>query len=121
MNAQDKALHYAIQAAATEVRQRLSDANVGSTFSISITISGRLNSSDPLKVAYKVANNSWESGPEGNALTPVVDECLRRIGWNDAYSPTCLPAPEDIVEPPPAPETFSTVEKVPVPADEEPF
>lgn len=101
MDAADKHLHAVVLAHIAEVRKRLSEANIGPTFSVAITVSGRLNSEDGLKVAYSVTKEWGANATEGNALTPVVDEFLRRLGWNARYAPLALAAPEEAVEPPP--------------------
>lgn len=110
----DRELHDTVLAAVAAMRDRLSDANIGSQFHLAIVIEGRLNSADPPKVAYKLSADGWSTGAtEGNALTPVVDEYMRRAGWNKRHAPLALPpAEEPPVEPPPAPYVPTSTEEV---------
>jgi hypothetical protein len=122
----DKQLHRTLLKHVTETRSRLSEANIGSAFALTITVSGRLNSSDPLKIAYRLTSGTWGENPtEGSALTPVTEEFLRRHGWNKTYAPLALPPPEDeLVVPPPAPSHGTLVIDLPAKAkadDDLPF
>jgi hypothetical protein len=95
----DQELHDALLAATAGLRDKLSDANIGSHFNLTIEIKGRLNSSEPAMVAYRLNESLWQGGPEGNRLGPVADELIRRHGWSKRHSPLQLTSE---VEPAPA-------------------
>lgn len=90
-------LHPAVVNAVIELRQRLADANIGSTFRLDIEVSGRIEGGD-VKVTYRLGDTYGSNNPAGARLSPVVDEFLRRHGWNSANAPLCLEAPSDELE-----------------------
>lgn len=90
-------LHPAVVNAVVAVRQRLADANIGSTFRLDIEVSGRIEGGE-VKVTYRLGDTYGSNNPAGARLAPVVDEFLRRHGWNKVNAPLCLDALSDELE-----------------------
>jgi hypothetical protein len=92
-------LHQEIVVAVADLRRRLADANVGSHFRLDIEVSGRIEGGDVL-VAYVLGETYGAANARGARLTPVIDEFLRRKGWNEAHAPLALEAPQPCYEEP---------------------
>jgi hypothetical protein len=80
-------LHEAICKAVTDARELLASNNVGHHITLEIEISGRVNDGD-LKIQY----GAGDYGPsvKGDTLRNVVQEHMRRSGWNDRHAPLYL-------------------------------
>lgn len=85
--------HLAVANAVRSVRQQLAAANVGSTFRLDVEVSGRIQDGDVI-VTYRLGDSYGANNPAGARLGPVVQEFLRRRGWNEANAPLCLEAPD---------------------------
>lgn len=79
------------------IRDKLSQADV-SEFELEITISGRVDSSDPLKISYLIGKCYDDAKTKGVELGPTVAEYLRRKGWEEKNDYKALPAPKTIAE-----------------------
>ena len=93
-------LHPTIVAVVKEVRQRLADADIGGQFRLDIEVSGRIQGGDVV-ISYTMGETYSGSNAKGARLAPVVDEFMRRKGWDERNAPLCL---EDFAEEPVAPE-----------------
>jgi hypothetical protein len=85
-----KTLEDAVIATAKEIREELDKLNV-SRMDLSITIEGRVGDGD-LEIKYGLGE--WGADVKGGTLAPVVQEFLRRKGWNESHAPLCLPRVE---------------------------
>lgn len=92
-------LHSAVVAATKDIRQRLADADIGGQFRLDIEVSGRIQGGDVI-ISYTLGEMYSSSNAKGARLHPVVDEFMRRKGWDERNAPLCL---EDFTEEP-APE-----------------
>lgn len=72
-------LHADLLAALTGLRTRFADAGIPS-FRIAIEL---FCDHGELEIKYN-ASKRWESGATGNSLGAVVDETIRRYGWDTA-------------------------------------
>lgn len=79
------------------MREKLSAADV-SEFYLEITISGRVDSCDPLRIEYLVGRSYDDAKVTGNDLTKTFAEHLRRHGWEEANDYKALPAPKTIAQ-----------------------
>jgi hypothetical protein len=87
-------LHREIILATAALRKRLADADIGGSFGLTINISGRIQDGDVL-CEYRLCKN-YGSDTKGHSLTPVINEFLRRNGWEETNAPLALPAPSDM-------------------------
>lgn len=80
-------LESAVKLAIAEIRGRLREQESISHFTFRIEAEGRLDGDVVLSFSL------GEYGPEvrGSALDPVMQEFLRRYGWNAHNVPLCLP------------------------------
>lgn len=91
-------LHRELALAITELRSRLDKANIGSSFRLDIEVSGRISGGDVL-VSYRLGHSYGSANPTGARLSPVIDEFLRRNGWDETNAPLALESPEFYEEP----------------------
>lgn len=90
-------IHASFVAATNYVRSRLAEANIGG-FHFEITSSGRtMTDKSEVKIVYQLNDRDYSYGStvEGNSLEAVVDEVLRRNGWQKAHAPLALPGAEE--------------------------
>ena len=95
MRTSSDTLHHAVAIAVTDLQALLSLADV-SNFRLDIEISGRVHGGDIL-VTYKMGERYSSNSPEGSRLEAVVQEFLRRRGWEARNAPLALEAPESHV------------------------
>lgn len=76
-----------VKAVALAIRSELSKVESISRFSFEIEIEGRIDSD--LKIGYRLGID-YESGITGNNIAAVVDEALRRRGWNQEHKPLMI-------------------------------
>jgi len=69
-----------------------------------IEVKGRPDSD--LKIAYKLGE--WSGQVEGNAVEPVLNEFLRRCGWDQSNKPLSLPNYSEVI--PSNPNGWETAE-----------
>jgi hypothetical protein len=81
-------LHKAIVDAARNVRDVFDSHDVGH-MTLEIEVSGRVH--DELKIKYSIGEYSGTC--EGGDLIAVLDEYMRRRGWNARNAPLALPPP----------------------------
>ncbi len=84
-------LHAAVAVAVNAIRETFSEANIGN-IRLDIEASGRVNAGEIL-VTYKLGEQYGSNTPEGHRLAPVLDEFMRRKGWNERHKPLALPPP----------------------------
>jgi hypothetical protein len=86
-------LHAYILDAIDDIRQQFAAANMPE-FRLDIECSGRTMGKDESKISYKLGTGIYSaSSPSGSALTPVIEECVRRAEWDRRHDATALPAP----------------------------
>lgn len=72
------------------IRTELLKAEDLSSFSFTITASGRLHDGE-VKLKFALAESTYGEGRvEGDSIQPVLDELLRRHGWEKIHSPKAL-------------------------------
>lgn len=67
------------------VRERLKSVESLSTFQLKIIASGRINDGE-VKLTYFVANEYGGGEVKGDSLNAVLDEYLRRNGWEKIHA-----------------------------------
>jgi hypothetical protein len=83
-------LHAAFVAAVNSIREQFGDADIG-RFEFRVQSSGRtMTDANEVKIEY-VCCAEYESDVRGNCLENVVEEVLRRRGWNNRNAPLSLP------------------------------
>ena len=81
--------HGAVKREAAKVRAMLRDADIGGTFYLHVEVSGRIQDGD-VSLAYKLSDNSYGPKVEGNELNAVLQEFLRRNGWEKVHAPKAI-------------------------------
>jgi hypothetical protein len=72
-------------AASAWVREQLRRADIGSSFELSIEISGPIQTG-AAKLVYKLdCSTNYQASVKGNSLADVTWELLRRMGWSKAH------------------------------------
>ncbi len=92
-------LHAIVAETTVSLRQELNDAEIGSSFNMSIDVSGRVAGGDVI-VKYSVSGLYGSKVTEGSRLAPVLSEFMRRNGWEKRNAPLALPAPGEPLEEP---------------------
>ena len=90
-------IHASFVSCVSYIRSRLGEANVGG-FTFTISASGRtMTDRSEVKIEYNLSDNDWSShnSVKGNSLEAVVDEMLRRHGWNSTHAPLALPGTDE--------------------------
>jgi hypothetical protein len=83
-------LHSAFVAAIEDIRAKFADADIG-RFEFRVVSSGRTMTDEAeVKIEYVCCAN-YEADVHGNCLENVVEEVLRRHGWDDRNAPLALP------------------------------
>lgn len=86
-------LHTVFTDAINEYRKELADANIEcNTFEISVSASGRVQDGD-VKITYE-CGPQYGNAVKGGTLEAVVEEYLRRNGWDRRHAPLALEAPK---------------------------
>ena len=86
-------LQNAVAESGNVVRDYVGQADVGS-FELTITVSGRtMTDRDETKVEYRLGPQYGSQSVRGSELGPVLDEFLRRNGWDLRHAPKTLPSP----------------------------
>lgn len=82
-------LHNSYVEATRKIRQRLGDANVG-RFEFMIKAEGRTETGeDNVKIEYHLRED-YDHWVVGDSVDAVVEEFLRRKGWNKEHAPLRL-------------------------------
>lgn len=87
------ALHYAkpfeqvVKALAQELRRAFNHADLNHV-RFSSSISGRTHGD--LEISFEVSDQSWGGEVTGNSIQAIIDELLRRHGWNKRHAPTAI-------------------------------
>ena len=93
-----------------QVQQRLRDADIGSEFVLTIEARGRVQEGN-VKISYELDRGYYDAAKStGYALAPVVDEFLRRFGWNKRNAPLAIsydPVQGEPIEVPGEEEVFA--------------
>jgi len=84
-------LHAYFTEATQHVRERLGEANI-SAFHLEIQSKGRTLTGEFL-TTYILANEYYSDKVAGDTLPAVIDEFLRRKGWETRHAPKALPKP----------------------------
>ena len=93
-------LERTVEQAVLALRARLAAADIGSDFRLDIEAQGRIQGGD-VRISYVLTGSSYGSdSTRGNRLEPVVDEFLRRKGWNQANEPLAIGCAEAPLVPP---------------------
>ncbi len=72
------------------IRQELQKCDDLSSFNLTITASGRLHDGT-VKLKFSLAPDDYGyGGVEGDSINPVLEELLRRHGWEKVHSPKAL-------------------------------
>jgi phosphoglycolate phosphatase-like HAD superfamily hydrolase len=80
-------LEGAIKRAVKQVRKALRNASEGSEFHFRIYAHGRVQEGET-KLEISLADSGYSSGVvTGNQIQPVIDEYLRRHGWDKLNAP----------------------------------
>jgi hypothetical protein len=82
-------LHELLTEEAQRVRQTLSQIDSLSSFRLDIEISGRVHSGE-LKIEYKLGEQYTLNFVSSNEITSLVEEFMRRHGWNEAHQAKLL-------------------------------
>lgn len=91
----------ALKREAKRLRRQLRQVESLSRFELEITIEGRLHDGD-LELKYRIGE--YSKAVTGDSLGPVVDEFMRRHGWEQIHSPKAIgydKIPSDDSEEPP--------------------
>lgn len=80
--------------ATADLRKRLAAANIGGSFTLNISIDGRIQDGE-VRCEYRLCKN-YGTDTKGHSLDPVITEFLRRQGWEETNAPLALPAPQDM-------------------------
>jgi hypothetical protein len=94
-------LHAYFAEASQHVRERLGEADI-SGYRLDIASQGRVHGGAPL-ITYTISSEYGTEAVSGDRLAAVIDEYLRRKGWNLRHAPRCLPSPYPTTEPVPTP------------------
>ena len=78
-------LHVYLLTAIDEIRAKFSAANIPD-FKLEITASGRSDTQQVL-IEYQLGERYQYDTPKGSTLSAVIEETLRRKGWNDRNNP----------------------------------
>lgn len=81
------------------IRAQFAEANV-SDLRLDIEIDGRVLSGD-LQITFRCGSDYGYEQAAGGDLSAVVDEFLRRKGWNNRHAALCLPRCAPPAEQPP--------------------
>jgi hypothetical protein len=79
----------AIKRAVRQIRESLSRADEGSEFYFTIEASGRIQEGE-VKLEFGLAESSYGTKVKGFSIQPVVDEYLRRHGWEKVNAPKAI-------------------------------
>lgn len=90
-------LETVLGATCSAIREKFSKANV-SEFFLEITVEGRVDSLDTLKVSYVLGRYHDDAKVKGCNLPSVVAEHLRRRGWEENNDYKALPAPKTLAD-----------------------
>ena len=77
----------AVQREMKRVRNRLAQANIGSTFQFEIYCSGRVQDGD-VDITFKIGD--YSDNVKGNSVDATLEEYMRRHGWDAAHKPICI-------------------------------
>jgi hypothetical protein len=87
-------LHREVIAVTATVRKMLADADIGGSFRMEVTVSGRIQEGEVL-CEYRIGSLYGET-TKGQDIMSVAKEYMRRQGWNESHAPLALPAPDDV-------------------------
>jgi len=82
-----------VMAIVKDIRERLAVLTDTNTFDFHIKASGRVNDGD-VEIKFTLGTLYGSNHCEGGQLFAVVEEYMRRHGWNKAHAPLCLPSVE---------------------------
>ena len=81
---------------AKDLRDQLSKETSLSSLHLSIEVQGRVDGE--LKISYQLGTSYYDdhsTTTKGNDLNDVVEEFIRRGGWNRNHAPLCIAASEE--------------------------
>lgn len=85
-----------IKRTARHVHEALDHANIGDSWHLEINLRGSHGESGTIKIQYTLHNSYVYDAREikvvGNSLDAVVEEFLRRHGWNAHHAPLQIPS-----------------------------
>ena len=95
-NSKQVQLHTCLFNVIDEIRSRLGNTDIW-YFDFQITVSGRTLGTDLYKIEYQLgdrySNDSAVGAVVGGTLSAVIDEYLRRVGWQEQNNPVAISPP----------------------------
>ena len=82
--------HGAIKRESAKIRAMLKDATLGGGFTFVVEVSGPIQSGD-VEIEYRLNDDKYPSTEvKGNESNAVLNEFLRRKGWNSVHAPKAI-------------------------------